>query len=908
MCRIRKLGYPLRKDFVDFVKRYTTIVRSAKNIDDLIKGLEAKGILKEGQWAKGTTKVFLKAPQSVELEIAREDSLLETAVVLQKYGRRYIMKVKMVVWRRELELLKGAITGRTEDALQKALDNTSELPGAGKHLPLVAEASALLIRLQEEARCVAFLEQAISKHDKALLTTAIESAKGMDFAPPVLADAEKVLARIQEEEALLDGLKAAVAARDRSELDASLHECEAFGIKEDNEIMVQASALSHRLAEEDEITHALEDAVSARSLQQLSAFVNKCSEMGFEPPLLKEATALKGQLQKEAAAKEALGAAIAARDEDALKAAIAGAGEYDGPEVADARSLLTVVEKERGLVQAVKAAAASNDLDALKAALSAAAAIQGAAISDAKAVLDGLEKVEACKANLKDAAASSDTSKLSDALGEAASLSMAGPEVDAAKAAMKKLGAKGEAAGNLRAACEADTVADVEAAIEAAVSAGISAESSEVNAAKDAIARINNEVVFVKELDKAQDSAAIQKLLAEGETKGYRTSTYKAAVTAAKSRDAVGAAVASVKAERSPANALALEKAVREASERGADVTSGQAMLDQLKREKELEEAMRSGLAAKDAGAVKAAFEEATSLGMMGETYDEAKIAVEREALVEKTNKILEMSDAEFEEQAKGDPVGLEKALNDALENAITLGLSQDAISKATERRETMSDKVASAKALLATIEALAVKEASPSGIVDADYGPVESACSASDAIGLTKPVEDGRLRVEKAKKQIAAQANLKEVLDSKDRVALKKALDAAEDLDLNLTTMATVKKKLRALDKAFRDEQQKKVAAGGDDGPVTDKSADELATLREARQARAANAKYFRPSGHLDARLCVVLQEGGTSGPTKITSDGARTAEIAGTTSRSSRAYERRTTLRRAFCFRNEK
>ena len=72
-------------------------------------------------------------------------------------------------------------------------------------------------------------------------------------------------------------MKSAVAARDRTALDAKLHECEAFGVKEDNEIMVQAAALSHRLAEEDEVAHALEDAIAARSLAQLSAFVNKCA-------------------------------------------------------------------------------------------------------------------------------------------------------------------------------------------------------------------------------------------------------------------------------------------------------------------------------------------------------------------------------------------------------------------------------------------------------------------------------------------------------------------------------------------------------------------------------------------------------------------------------------------------------
>jgi len=250
VCRIRKLGYPLRKDYKDFAKRYGTIVRGTKSVDELLKGLEEKGVLKAGMWAKGTTKIFMKAPQSVDLEVAREDSLLETAVICQKYARRYVMKVKMKTWKKELDLLKGAIAKRTEEALEEALNNTSELPGNGKHLQIVKDASALLVRIQEEKRVVAFLSKAIEKHDKSLLVQAIESAEKMDFAPPELGAAREALSKIKQEEALIAALKDCVAARDRSALDAKLGECADFGIPDDNEVVAQAQALSHRLAED----------------------------------------------------------------------------------------------------------------------------------------------------------------------------------------------------------------------------------------------------------------------------------------------------------------------------------------------------------------------------------------------------------------------------------------------------------------------------------------------------------------------------------------------------------------------------------------------------------------------------------------------------------------------------------
>ena len=143
----------------------------------------------------------------------------------------------MKTWKKELDLLKGAIAKRTEEALEEALNNTSELPGNGKHLPLVKDASALLVRIQEEKRVVAFLSKAIEKHDKSLLVQAIESAEKMDFAPPELGAAREALSKIKQEEALIAALKDCVAARDRSALDAKLGECADFGIPDDNEVV-----------------------------------------------------------------------------------------------------------------------------------------------------------------------------------------------------------------------------------------------------------------------------------------------------------------------------------------------------------------------------------------------------------------------------------------------------------------------------------------------------------------------------------------------------------------------------------------------------------------------------------------------------------------------------------------------
>ena len=58
---------------------------------------------------------------------------------------------------------------------------------------------------------------------------------------------------------------------------------------------------------------------------QLSAFLNKCAEMGFEPSCLGAAQTLQAQLQKEADAKAAVLSACDRRDLDTLRSAVNGA-------------------------------------------------------------------------------------------------------------------------------------------------------------------------------------------------------------------------------------------------------------------------------------------------------------------------------------------------------------------------------------------------------------------------------------------------------------------------------------------------------------------------------------------------------------------------------------------------------
>ena len=106
VCRIRKLGFPLRRDFDEFYKRYRCIAPGAGSVDALLSELEAKGTMPKGQWAKGKSKVFMRNSASQALEAAREESLVAVTIVCQKTIRRFIFRSRYRNIKKTLDELK----------------------------------------------------------------------------------------------------------------------------------------------------------------------------------------------------------------------------------------------------------------------------------------------------------------------------------------------------------------------------------------------------------------------------------------------------------------------------------------------------------------------------------------------------------------------------------------------------------------------------------------------------------------------------------------------------------------------------------------------------------------------------------------------------------------------------------
>jgi myosin heavy subunit len=283
VCRIRQIGYPVRKEFSSFMERYRCIAESDKGkqstsrkavfkltgsdanaaaeVPVLLKALTEMGVLEEGNFAKGDTKVFMRNKQSADLEHARLDALASVATRLQIFLRGRMHQRRYARWLRLLAGLASAAKKRDKEALEHQLDLCTDLPYGGGHLSQVKAAQELCRRLEEEAAVNLLLQEAIDSRSLTELSSALEEAKA--FKPPLKSaevDAATALhAVLLEEKQLKEKIRAAVTRRDLKELRAVLAKAEELqkkggaggaGSVMESEEVKQGQALLQRLEEE----------------------------------------------------------------------------------------------------------------------------------------------------------------------------------------------------------------------------------------------------------------------------------------------------------------------------------------------------------------------------------------------------------------------------------------------------------------------------------------------------------------------------------------------------------------------------------------------------------------------------------------------------------------------------------
>ena len=247
VCRIRQIGFPVRKEFVQFFHRYRPISKSAGDYKKLVADIVAKGVCKEGTVQVGKTKVFMKNGAHIELEEAREESLYFVVTVMQKSVRGMLLRCASKRWKEIRQGLKAAIESRDIAQLKEWLEKSSELPGRGTHLAEVKAAHVLKERILAEQRCIAMLTQAIEAQEIPSLEEAVRSATEMNLDTPEGAgkvkEATDLIAHLILCKATVEELRAAIAAVSYDDVCRLLTKCGELGLNNDEMLQVRDRSL-----------------------------------------------------------------------------------------------------------------------------------------------------------------------------------------------------------------------------------------------------------------------------------------------------------------------------------------------------------------------------------------------------------------------------------------------------------------------------------------------------------------------------------------------------------------------------------------------------------------------------------------------------------------------------------------
>jgi myosin heavy subunit len=281
VCRIRKLGFPVRRAFQEFYQRYKCMDLTSVDLDDLLKNLSNKGILTTDEWAKGQSKIFMRTNQSVQLELSREAAFTKVVLSVQKCARGFLAKIKIKHWITTMKNLQIAIDARQEVGLSKCLELFFELPWHGVHLLVFKNGKILLNRLKDENKVLNLLESSINSKDLSSLKSAIEAAALLtSFTSPLIATAQNILNILEAEIETKKLLQASITSRNINSLTDAIER--ATNINYSCSELQQAIGLKKRIIEENELLSQLLIASNSKNIDMIDDIVSKCAEIGIE--------------------------------------------------------------------------------------------------------------------------------------------------------------------------------------------------------------------------------------------------------------------------------------------------------------------------------------------------------------------------------------------------------------------------------------------------------------------------------------------------------------------------------------------------------------------------------------------------------------------------------------------------
>ena len=433
---------------------------------------------------------------------------------------------------------------------------------------------------------------------------------------------------------------------------------------------------------------------------------------------------------------------------------------------------------------------------------------------------------------------------LSDAVAKAGDLGITeGKELQAAQAALKKLGKKAEMASNISSAIAVGDVDKLSALIAEAVQMG--GLDSEVEKAKAAVERLGEEKVVIDAIVSATEilTTGTLALALEGLKKGMEGRYEKVVARAKTAMKLCNQAEAAIK-ER---DAGALDDVLKAAQAAGFAVTGTilavQSAKDSVAKQSDITNKLKAALKAKDETKVKALLDQVTEDMPENDTFREARILAERDRLIAETKDAIDKATKENDLDM----------LNIAMEKVIELGMEGPEVDAAKELRKKLELWRENASDLVAACNTLKAKAKAKAGIVEADIDPLKTVIEESKAKGLPHDLKEMVAAFqleERMQRQLVIQEELKEALKKNDFKTLKQALDHAQEIDLDIGLVAKVRSAVRQKDAERRAAQRAAFEAGevldfDEDEEEEDVDEEELQRKREEKIAKASNERY---------------------------------------------------------------
>lgn len=811
VCRIRKLGYPVRVDNDSFFRKFKCIYPNSKNLAELIKALVDNGELKEGEYAEGTSKFFMRTQMSADLELRREVSFAIVAVKVQSTIRRFLAKRKIAYFMKLIQNLKDGISSRDEATLTLAIDMIFELPHGGAHIKVVKDAKTLQLRLKEESRIKALLQNAIASRDMSSLRSSIQAAESMSppISTPLIEEAKAVLHRLDAEKNVKTELTTAASGTGSREatkatLTALVQKAKDMGM-DCNETR-QAIAILTRFDDEDKAVADLKKAIADRHYDSLHASLQKLEAMGMDVPEIATAKQLKDLMMKEHLAVKAITDAIKGRELSSLVTALSKASAIgikpSAPEFEEGTKLKAILENEKSCEAALEAATDSRDLAKITQAIAEANKI-GLTRSSCSALeycldMEATLKREAeVSAMLTAAIAKDDPDDLSKALAEASRIGLNNSLVETARGKNKALGARNETLDRLSFMASGDMLDDLKAAIQEAEKMGLK-DTPEAIAAAAKLDRLEEEKKLIAELKgltvhaSSSNYQALSKTLGQCMRMGLQ-SKYEAEISAAKAKSDSFKAEADfailVETAMRGDDMESLVECIATAKASGVNTAYGEKKVTELNERRRITAELAPALAAKDTDAILVLLAKAKALGFSNATVDDAESFASRAQKEGELYANLEQATVDYDL----------KNLDNALRHAVELGIHTAPVKKAQEFRKELEVIDAAVREVTAACQVVVVKL--ESGISEADVVPVIEAIA--KVRSLNPPADWGPLMtadatLETYRAHISTGIELKAALKSNDRTKLRAILSKAEDLDMRTEEVRLAKESLK--------------------------------------------------------------------------------------------------------------